>query len=180
MARLHLKYFWKRQAEFWKLVFLQFPPWRNAKHFNFVFSSSVKHISFWFHLYSTPFPSPQLWSWGTRHIPGEFPFWLFGNQDHHFTCTADKIVLVACLLLYCRWSGLVKNTHPLLKVFMWKRNGSYGRSKETLWHCYGFYVFAQGPAWSEEGAGRGSSDPYQQHSFLPPSFSLRCLGRYVR
>ena len=92
-------------------------------------------------------------------------FWL-----HVFCCIADG---------YDK-SGLVKNTHPLLKVFMWKRNGSYGRSKETLWHCYGFYVFAQGPAWSEEGAGRGSSDPYQQHSFLPPSFSLRCLGRYVR
>ena len=56
---------------------------RNAKHFNFVFSSSVKHISFWFHLYSTPFPSPQLWSWGTRHIPGEFHFWLFWKSYDH-------------------------------------------------------------------------------------------------
>ena len=30
--------------------------------------------------------------------------------------------------------------------FYEERNGSYGRSKETLWHCYGFYVFAQGSA----------------------------------
>ena len=36
------------------------------------------------------------------------------------------------------------NLRPLLKVFMRKRNGSYGQGKETLWRCYGFYVSAQG------------------------------------
>ena len=31
-----------------------------------------QHFSFWFHLYSTPFPSPQLWSWARDISRGNF------------------------------------------------------------------------------------------------------------
>ena len=148
--------FWKRQAEFWKLVFLQFPPWRNAKHFNFVFSSSVKHISFWFHLYSTPFPSPQLWSWGTRHTPGEFHFWLFQHPmiidktifsvwkscmmtDNVYRCMAHMLSLAKKMYLFCWWK------------FLWGREmGVMGGVRRRCDTVTAFIFFLKHP---------GSSDP---------------------
>ena len=85
----------KRQPDFISFNFLL--DGMLHKYFHSVFSSCVKHISFRFHLYSTPFPSPQLPSWATRHIPEEFHFWLFGNhirsQKRYFNCLGNFLWL---------------------------------------------------------------------------------------
>ena len=125
-----------------------------------------QHFSFWFHLYSTPFPSPQLWSWATRHVPGEFHFWLF--QNHMIT---DKTIWPFGNHCQNQFYCMLGLENILVRVFMRKRNGSYGRSKETLWHCYGFYLFAQVGDGGGGGAGqqqqRGGGEGGVRRRFCP-------------
>ena len=88
-----------------------------------------------------------LWKYDHKTI------WIvFGNQ----MITAEAIFFVYRSIYRTYVVSCKDKASILVKVFMRKRNGSYGRSKETLWHCYGFYVFAQAPE-SKRGS---NSDPF--------------------